>query len=88
MVPYKKKIVSDDKATNSTDTSTTGDKADGSANTATAGNKATSSAVDKDDDYDICLAANNAMHSLFSRVDVSLQDKILTDADDCYPYKA
>ena len=89
MVPYQiKKSVSDDKATNSNDTSTTGDKADASANTATAANKATSAAVDEDDDYDICLAANNAMHSLFSRVDVSLQDKILTNADDCYPYEA
>ena len=37
---------------------------------------------------DICAAVNNVMHSMFSRVDVALQDKILTNSDDCYPYEA
>ena len=42
----------------------------------------------EDLDGDLCGVVNNFMQSLFSRVDISLQDKILTNSDDCYPYEA
>lgn len=32
--------------------------------------------------------ANNFMNSIFSRVDVSLQNKLMTDSDNLYPYQA
>ena len=51
--------------------------------------EAQSDKIDESDlNYDICYPVNNIMHSLFSRVDLSLQDRTLSNSDDCYPYEA
>ena len=42
----------------------------------------------EEEDYDICGPVNNFMNSLFSRVDIALQNKILTNSDDSYPYES
>ena len=85
-------------STSSSDSSggtSSGDSSGGTSSSTTSGDGKSSSGTAQNDqasaskvNQDFVTIVNNIMHSLFSRVDIALQDKILTNSDDCYPYEA